>query len=106
MPGHSGFSFGPFSNLTMNDNREIAFLSSLRSLRNDLRAVVKSSGISFSVVAFQGLQAPIPKTSYDSFSTPSLNDAGVICFAAELKDASGNPTSAIIRVDGTGPGLW
>jgi hypothetical protein len=102
VPGHSGFSFGPFSNLTMNDNRDIAFLSSLHSPRNDLRAVVKSSGISFSVVAFQGLQAPIPKTSYDSFSAPSLNDAGVICFAAELKDASGNPTSAIIRVDGTG----
>ena len=64
--------------------------------------MVKSSGVSFSVVAFQGLQAPIPKTSYDSFSAPSLNDAGVICFAAELKDAEGNPSSAIIRVDGSG----
>ena len=64
----------------MNDNREIAFLSSLRSPRNELRAVVKSSGVSFSVVAFQGLQAPIPKTSYDSFSAPSINDVGVICF--------------------------
>ena len=102
VPGHAGIAFGPFSDLAMNDNRQIAFLSSLRSPRNELRAVVTSSGISFSVVAFQGLQAPIPKTSYDSFSAPSLNDAGVICFAAELKDTEGNPSSAIIRVDGTG----
>jgi hypothetical protein len=102
VPGHAGIAFGPFSDLAMNDNRQIAFLSSLRSPRNELRAVVTSSGISFSVVAFQGLQAPIPKTSYDSFSAPSLNDAGVICFAAGLKDAEGNPSSAIIRVDGTG----
>jgi hypothetical protein len=102
VPGHSGFSFGPFSNLAMNDNREIAFLSSLRSPRNELRAVVMSSGVNFSVVAFQGLQAPIPKTSYDSFSAPSLNDAGVICFAAALKDTETSPSSAIIRVDGTG----
>ena len=102
VPGHSGFSFGPFSNLAMNDNREIVFLSSLRSPRNELRAVVISSGVSFSVVAFQGLQAPIPKTSYDSFSAPSLNDAGVICFAAALKDTENNPSSAVIRVDGTG----
>jgi hypothetical protein len=102
VPGHAGFSFGPFSNLAMNDNREIVFLSSLRSPRNELRAVVRSSGVSFSVVAFQGLRAPIPKTSYASFSAPSLNDAGVICFAADLKDTEGNPSSAIIRVDGTG----
>jgi len=102
VPGHSGFSFGPFSNLGMNENREIVFLSSLRSPRNELRAVVKSSGVSFSVVAFQGLQAPIPKTSYDSFSAPSLNDAGVICFAAALKDTENHASNAIIRVDGTG----
>ena len=102
VPGHSGIAFGPFSDLAMNDNRQIAFLSSLRSPRNELRAVVASSGVSFSVVAFQGLQAPIPKTSYDSFSAPSLNDAGAICFAAELKDPEGNPSSAIIRVDATG----
>jgi hypothetical protein len=63
--------------------------------------VVVSSGVSFSVVAFQGLQTPIPKTSYDSFSAPSINDAGVICFAAELKDTEGNPSSAIIRVEGS-----
>jgi hypothetical protein len=102
VPGHTGFSFGPFSKLAMNENREIAFLSSLRSPRNDLRAVIRSSGVSFSVVAFQGLRAPILKTSYDSFSAPSLNDAGAICFAADLKDTEGNPSSAIIRVDGTG----
>jgi hypothetical protein len=101
VPGHTGFSFGPFSNLAMNDNRETVFLSSLRSPRNELRAVVRSSGVSFSVVAFQGLQAPLLKTSYDSFSAPSLNEAGVICFAAGLKDTEGNPSSAIIRVDGT-----
>jgi hypothetical protein len=103
VPGHPGIAFGPFSDLAMNDNRQIAFLSSLRSPRNELRAVVVSSGVSFSVVAFQGLQTPIPKTSYDSFSAPSLNDAGVICFAAQLKDAEGGPSSAIIRVDGSGP---
>ena len=102
VPGHAGFSFGPFSNLAMNDNREIVFLSSLRGPRNELRAVVRSSGVSFSVVAFQGLRAPILKTSYDSFSAPSLNDAGAICFAAGLKDTEANPSSAIIRVDGTG----
>ena len=102
VPGHAGFSFGPFSNLAMNDNREIIFLSSLRGSRNELRAVVRSSGVSFSVVAFQGLQAPILKTSYDSFSAPSLNDAGAICFTAGLKDTEGNPSSAIIRMDGTG----
>ena len=101
VPGHTGFSFGPFSDLAMNENREIAFLSTLRSPRNELRAVVVSSGVTFSVVAFQGLQAPIPKTSYDSFSAPSLNDSGVLCFAAELKDTEGKPSSAIIRVDGT-----
>jgi hypothetical protein len=102
VPGHAGFSFGPFSNLAMNDNREIVFLSSLRGPRNELRAVVRSSGVSFSVVAFQGLRAPVLKTSYDWFSAPSLNDAGTICFVAGLKDTQGNPSSAIIRVDGTG----
>ncbi|SPE23449.1 exported hypothetical protein [Acidobacteriia bacterium SbA2] len=102
VPGHPGIAFGPFIDLAMNDNRQIAFLSSLRSPRNELRAVVVSSGVSFSVVAFQGLQSPIPKTSYDSFSAPSLNDAGVICFAAGLKDTEGAPSSAIIRVDGSG----
>src|SRR5271157_3392878 len=92
VPGHAGFSFGPFSNLAMNDNREIVFLSSLRGPRNELLAVIRSSGVSFSVVAFQGLQAPVLKTSYDSFSAPSLNDVGTICFAAGLKDAEGNPS--------------
>jgi len=102
VPGHAGFYFGQFSDLAMNDNREIVFLSSLRGPRNELRAVVRSSGVSFAVVAFQGLRAPIPKTSYDSFSAPSLDDAGTICFAAGLKDAEGNLSNAIIRVDGSG----
>jgi len=53
VPGHSGIAFGPFSDLAMNDNRQIAFLSSLRSPRNELRAVVVSSGVGFSVVAFR-----------------------------------------------------
>ena len=101
VPGHSGFTFGPFTSLAMNDKREIVFLSSLRGPRNELRAVVRSSGVSFSVVAFQGLRAPLPKTSYDSFSAPSLNDSGSICFTAGLKDTEGNTSSnAIIRVDG------
>ena len=102
VPGHTGFFFSSFSSLAMNGKREIVFLSSLKGPRNELRAVVKSSGVSFSVVAFQGLQAPIPKTSYDSFSAPSLNDAGVICFSAVLKDAEGNSSSAIIRLQGSG----
>jgi hypothetical protein len=101
-PGHAGFSFGPFSNLAMNDNREIVFLSSLRGSRNEMRAVVRSSGVTFSVVAFQGLQTPVLKTSYDSFSAATLNDAGAICFTAGLKDTEENPSSAIIRVDETG----
>jgi hypothetical protein len=85
----------------MNDKREMVFLSSLRGPRNELRAVVRSSGVSFSVVAFQGLRAPLPKMSYDSFSAPSLNDSGAVCFAAGLKDTEGGDTSsAIIRVDG------
>ena len=93
VPGHAGFSFGPFSSLAMIDNREIVFLSSLRGPRNELRAVVRSSGVSFSVVAFQGLRAPLLKTSYDSFSAPSLNDAGAICFAAGLKDTEEIPAA-------------
>jgi hypothetical protein len=101
VPGHAGFFFGPFSSLAMNDNRDVVFLSSLKGPRNELRAVVRSSGVSFSVVAFQGLQAPVPKLSYDSFSAPSLNDAGVICFAAVLKDVEGKTSNALVRLEGT-----
>ena len=98
VPGHPGFAFGPFSNLTMNKQGEIAFLTSLRGAKSDLRAVVRSSGVTFSVVAFEGLRSALPKTIYESFSAPSLSDAGVIVFTATLKDDV--PTSAVFRVQG------
>jgi hypothetical protein len=97
VPGHPGFAFGPFSSLTMNERREIIFLSSLRGAKSELRAMIRSSGVTFSVVAFEGLRAPVPKTTYESFSAPSLNDSGVIAFTATLRDDV--PTSAVIRVE-------
>jgi hypothetical protein len=101
VPGHVGFVFGPFSGLAMNERTEIVFLSTLHSARNELRAVVRSSGISFSVLAFQGLRSPVPKTTFDSFSAPSINDAGSIAFTATLKDSEEAPGSAVVRADGT-----
>jgi hypothetical protein len=98
VPGHAGFAFGPFSNLVMNERREIVFLSSLRGAKSELRAVLRSSGVTFTVVAFEGLRAPVPKTTYESFSAPSLNDSGLIAFTATLKDDA--PSSAVIRVEG------
>ena len=98
VPGHPGFAFGPFSNLAMNERREIIFLSSLRGAKSELRAVVRSSGVTFSVVAFEGLRAPVAKATYESFSAPSLNDAGLIAFMATLRDDASS--SAIIRVEG------
>ncbi len=98
VPGHPGFVFGPFSNLTMNKQGEIAFLSSLRGAKSELRAVIRSSGVTFSVVAFEGLRSPVPKTIYESFSAPSISDAGVIAFTAALKDDV--PASAVFRVQG------
>ena len=101
VPGHPGFTFGPFSDLAMNENREIIFLSSLRSPRSELHAVVRSSGVTFTVPAFQGLLAPIPRTAYDSFSAPSMNDAGVMAFAATLTSASEEaPKYAVVRQEG------
>ncbi len=100
VPEHTGFAFGPFSGLAMNTQREIVFLSTLRSARGEIPAVVRSSGVSFSVVAFQGLRSPVPKTQYDSFSAPSINDAGAIVFTAALQDHEESPTSAVIRTDG------
>ena len=98
VPGHAGFAFGPFSNLSMNGSRDIVFLSSLRSPRNELRAVVRSSGVSFTVVAFQGLLAPVPRTSYDAFSAPSMNDAGVIAFTAALASEHDDaPKTVVVR---------
>jgi hypothetical protein len=98
VPGHPGFAFGPFSSLTMNERREIVFLSSLRGAKSELRAVIRSSGVTFSVVAFEGLRSPVPKTTYESFSAPSLNDSGVMAFSATLKDDV--PGSAVVRVEG------
>ncbi len=97
-PGHSGFVFGPLSNLAMNEAREIVFLTSLRSARIELQAIVRSSGVTFSVVAFQGLRSPVPKATYDSFSAPSMNAAGVSAFTAQLKNEV--PASAVFRVEG------
>jgi hypothetical protein len=98
VPGHAGFAFGPFSDLSMNGNRDIIFLTSLRSPRNELRAVVRSSGVSFTVVAFQGLLAPVPRASYDAFSAPSMNDAGVIAFTAALaSEREDAPKTVVVR---------
>jgi len=98
VPGHSGFAFGPFSNLSMKGNEEIIFLSSLRGPRNELRAVVRSHGMSFTVPAFQGLLAPIPSTAFDTFSAPSINAAGVIAFTATLtSDRDDAPKVALVR---------
>lgn len=99
VPGHTGFAFGQFSGLAMNEAKEIVFLTTLRSARRDLRAVVRSSGVTFSVVAFEGLRGPIPRTSYDSFSAPSLNNSGIIAFTAAFKDGDA-PSAAVVRVDG------
>jgi hypothetical protein len=82
----------------MNGNRDIIFLSSLRSPRNELRAVVRSSGVSFTVAAFQGLLAPVPRTSYDAFSAPTMNDAGVIAFTAALaSERDDAPRTVVVR---------
>jgi len=101
VPGHAGFAFGPFSGLAMNESGEIVFLSTLSSARSEIRAVVRSNGVSFSLVAFQGLRSPVPKTAYDSFSEPSINNGGLIAFTATLKDSQEAPSSAVIRVEGT-----
>ncbi|MBZ5515790.1 MAG: hypothetical protein LAN62_13290 [Acidobacteriia bacterium] len=96
VPGHAGFVLGPFSDLTMNEAREVAFLSSLRGAKSELKAVIRSDGVTFSVVAFQGLRSPVRKAIYDSFSAPSLNGSGLIAFTATLKDDV--PASAVIRI--------
>jgi hypothetical protein len=95
VPDHHGFVFGPFSNLTMNASRQIAFLSPMRGAKRDLRAVVRSSGVTFDVVAFEGLRSPVPRATYESFSAPSLNNAGALAFTATLRDDV--PSSAVIR---------
>ncbi len=95
IPDHHGFVFGPFSNLTMNAGRQVAFLSAMRGAKRDLRAVIRSAGVSFDVVAFEGLRSPVPKAAYESFSAPSLNSAGALAFTATLRDDV--PSSAVIR---------
>jgi hypothetical protein len=98
VPGHTGFVFGPFSSLAMNEAKDVVFLTSLRSARIELRAIARSTGVTFSILAFQGLRSPVPRATYDSFSAPSLNNAGDIVFTAQLKDEV--PASAVIRVRG------
>ena len=99
--GHPGFTFGPFQNLAMNANEAIVFLSTLQSPRVNLRAVVRSQGVSFSVVAFEGLVSPVSGEQYESFSAPSIDDAGAIAFTAKLKqNREDAPTEAVIRMKG------
>lgn len=102
--GHGGLTFGPFLSLAMNGNQEIIFLTTLHSARADVRAVVRSAGVSFSVVAFQGLVGPFPRSTYDSFSAPSMNDAGVAAFSATLDtDQDTVPKSVVVRLEGGKP---
>jgi hypothetical protein len=101
VPGHQGFVFGPFSGLTMNGIGDIAFQSSLRSAKLELRAVIRSRGVTFTTVAFEGLRSPVRNAFYESFSAPSLNDSGLIAFTATLKkDSEEIPASAVIRLEG------
>ncbi|MGO8788662.1 MAG: hypothetical protein ACLQVL_14955 [Terriglobia bacterium] len=104
VPGHGGLAFGPFLSLAMNGNQDIIFLTSMRSPRGDMRAVVRSTGVSFSVVAFQGLLGPFPRTTFDSFSAPSMNDAGVMAFTATLATIQTDlPKVVVVRQEGTKP---
>jgi hypothetical protein len=100
VPGHPGFVFGPFSSLTMNGAGEIAFLSFLHGAKLELRAVLRSRGVTFDTVAFEGLRSPVRGAFYESFTAPSLNDSGQIAFTATLKqDAEATPAAAVIRVE-------
>jgi hypothetical protein len=96
VPGRQGFVFGPFSNLAMNNSGQIVFLTRLRGSKADVRAVVRSAGVSFEVVAFEGLKAPVSGTNYATFSAPSLNDSGQIAFSATLNDET--PVAAVFRI--------
>jgi hypothetical protein len=100
VPGLNGLAFGPFLSLTMNSHQEIAFLTTLRSPRTELRAVVRSSGVSFSVVAFQGLLGPYLLSSYDSFSAPSINDSGIVVFSATLASTKSDiPKALVVKLE-------
>jgi hypothetical protein len=106
VPGHPGFTFGPFQDLAMSANDQIVFRSTLESPRNTLRAIVCSHGISFSVVAFEGLVSPASHELYETFSAPSINATGDVAFKASLKvRAPGMPTEAIVRVRGASADL-
>ncbi len=102
VPGNPGFLFGPFSDLAMNTHRQIVFLSTIQSPRNQRNVIVRSSGISFSVAVFQGLVSPIQGMLFDSFSAPSLNASGDIAFTAKLVglDAGTPPMSGVFRLSG------
>jgi len=104
VPGHGGLAFGPFLSLAMNGKQDIIFLTSMHSPRVEKRAVVRSMGVSFSVVAFQGLLGPFPRTTYDTFSPPSMNDSGVMAFTATLvSDQADVPKVVVVRQEGTKP---
>jgi hypothetical protein len=104
VPGHGGLAFGPFVSVAMNGNEELIFLTSMRSPRAEMRAVVRSMGVSFSVVAFQGLVAPFPRATYDTFSAPSMNDSGVIAFTSTLvTDQVDVPKVVLMRQEGSKP---
>ena len=106
VPGHPGFTFGPFEDLAMSGDDQVAFRSTLESPRNNLRAVVRSQGVSFTVVAFEGLISPASHEQYESFSAPGINSAGDVVFRARLKaEAAGKPTEAIVRVKGSAADL-
>ncbi len=100
VPDHPGFVFGPFSALAMNAKKQVAFLTTLLSPRAQLPAIGRSSGVSFSIVAFQGLVAPVPGTLFDAFGAPSINDSGAIAFYATLRSTGGAsaPSSGIFFV--------
>jgi hypothetical protein len=103
VPEHSGFAFGPFSHLSMNRAKQIVFLSSMVSPRNQLIAVVRSAGVSFNVIAFQGLRSPVGSLSFDSFSAPSMNGNGQVAFSATLREnENGQPAGAgVFRATGS-----
>ncbi len=96
VPDHPGFVFGPFSGLVMNARQQIAFLTTLESARLETPAIVRSVGVTFSVVAFRGLVAPAAGTVFESFGAPSMNDNGTIAFSAALNGAA--PSSGIFSV--------
>lgn len=106
VPGHPGFTFGPFQDLAMSGNDRLVFRSTIESPRGSLQAVVRSQGVSFMVVAFEGLISPASREQYQSFSAPSINSAGDVAFKARLKaEEADKPTEAIVLMKGPAAGL-